>query len=98
MDCQHLRLRTRHRPAFHALTGAQTFLSGLHCRAFPDAFTLRCFAFAPSDEQIAEDRKKQPNFIMFPPGRRHRLQPLPSLGPVLGHISAAMSGGGMHSR
>ncbi|GAB4823676.1 hypothetical protein N2152v2_010722 [Parachlorella kessleri] len=38
------------------------------CKAFPDAFTLRCFAFAPSDEQIAEDRKKQPNFIMFPPG------------------------------
>lgn len=37
-------------------------------RAFPDAFTLRCFAFEPSDEQIQEDRKGQRNFIMFPPG------------------------------
>lgn len=38
------------------------------CRAFPDAFTVRCFAFEPSDEQIAEDRKRAGNFIMFPPG------------------------------
>ena len=39
-------------------------------RAFPDAFTVRCFAFEPSDEQIQEDRKGQRNFIMFPPGGR----------------------------
>ncbi len=39
------------------------------CRAFPDAFTVRCFAFEPSDEQIAEDRKRAGNFIMFPPGK-----------------------------
>lgn len=39
-------------------------------RAFPDAFTVRCFAFEPSDEQTQEDRKGQRNFIMFPPGGR----------------------------
>ena len=42
-------------------------------RAFPDAFTLRCFAFEPSDEQIQEDRRGVPNFIMFPPGDHEQL-------------------------
>ena len=42
--------------------------SALVRRAFPDAFTVRCFAFEPGDEQVAEDRKASPNFIMFPPG------------------------------
>lgn len=40
------------------------------CRAFPDAFTVRCFAFDPTDEQITQDTKAQSNFIMFPPGKR----------------------------
>lgn len=43
------------------------------CKAFPDAFTVRCFAFEPSDEQIQEDRKGQRNFIMFPPGDGEQL-------------------------
>jgi hypothetical protein len=57
-------------PAHHAHLCLHTpsfFLLPL-CRAFPDAFTVRCFAFEPSDEQIQEDRKGQRNFIMFPPG------------------------------
>ena len=37
-------------------------------RAFPDAFTLRCFAFAPTEAQVEEDRKEKSNLIMFPPG------------------------------
>ena len=37
------------------------------CRAYPEAFTLRCFAFQPSDEQVEEDKTDKKHLLMFPP-------------------------------
>ncbi|KAL0049175.1 hypothetical protein WJX82_008170 [Trebouxia sp. C0006] len=37
------------------------------CRAFPEAFTLRCFAFEPSDEQVDSSTSTKDNMVMFPP-------------------------------
>ncbi|DBA86334.1 TPA: hypothetical protein ACH3X2_005568 [Trebouxia sp. C0005] len=37
------------------------------CRAFPEAFTLRCFAFEPSDEQVDSSTSRKDNMVMFPP-------------------------------
>lgn len=42
------------------------------CRAFPDASTIRCFAFDPSDAQITEDHRSRPDLILFPPRARRR--------------------------
>lgn len=45
------------------------FVFNTHCygRAFPDAFTLRCFAFEPSDAQVEEDKRDKVHLMMFPP-------------------------------
>lgn len=37
------------------------------CRAFPEAFTLRCFAFEPSDQQVDSATSRKDNMVMFPP-------------------------------
>ena len=40
------------------------------CRQFPGAMTLRCFAFQPTNEQVAQENKdkdKKANLMMFPP-------------------------------
>ncbi|KAK9837091.1 hypothetical protein WJX81_002340 [Elliptochloris bilobata] len=37
------------------------------CRAYPEAFTLRCFAFQPSDKQVEEDKTDKKHLLMFPP-------------------------------
>ena len=39
------------------------------CRAFPEAFVLRCFAFEPSDAQVEVDTSAREHLIMFPPAR-----------------------------
>jgi len=44
------------------------------CRLYPDAFTLRCFAFEPSDNQVEEDSKSAAYLIMFPPDDKAKLQ------------------------
>jgi hypothetical protein len=43
-----------------------------HCvgRAFPEAFSFRCFAFDPSDTQMRQVPKANHNLMMFPPGQR----------------------------
>ena len=41
----------------------------LLCRMFPEAFTLRCFAFEPSDADIQADNHAKENLILFPPAR-----------------------------
>ena len=35
------------------------------CRSFPEAFTQRCFAFEPSDEQVESSTSAQ--MVLFPP-------------------------------
>ena len=37
-------------------------------RSFPDAITVRCFAFEPSEEQAMLDMKGMPSLMLFPPG------------------------------
>jgi hypothetical protein len=39
-----------------------------HCRSFPDAVTVRCFAFEPSDAQMQQDTSGMAGLLMFPPG------------------------------
>lgn len=46
----------------------------LLARLYPDAFTLRCFAFEPSDNQVEEDSKSAAYLIMFPPGNNTPLE------------------------
>ena len=36
-------------------------------RPFADAFVLRCFAFQPSDAQLAAGHTDKPNLMLFPP-------------------------------
>lgn len=38
-------------------------------RSFPDAVTVRCFAFEPSDAQMQQDLRAMPGLLMFPPGK-----------------------------
>ena len=56
----------------HALPAAQLLIPAGQpysycCRAYPEAFTLRCFAFQPSDEQVEEDKTDKKHLLMFPP-------------------------------
>jgi len=38
-------------------------------RAYPEAFTLRCFAFQPSDAQVEEDKADKKHLLVFPPAQ-----------------------------
>ncbi len=49
---------------------ASCFAEMLSSRQFPGAMTLRCFAFQPTAEQVAQenkDKEKKANLMMFPP-------------------------------
>jgi hypothetical protein len=43
------------------------------CRSFPDAVTVRCFAFEPNDAQMQQDTSGMPGLLMFPPGAQRDL-------------------------
>ena len=47
---------------------APAFSTAPRChRTYPEAFTLRCFAFQPSDKQVEEDKTDKKHLLMFPP-------------------------------
>lgn len=50
-----------------ASPGLQMAEAHVHCRAYPDAFVLRCFAFEPSDAQVGMNSGDMPHLMMFPP-------------------------------
>jgi len=37
--------------------------------SYPEAFTLRCFAFQPSDAQVEEDKADKKHLLVFPPAQ-----------------------------
>ena len=43
------------------------------CRAFPDAFTVRFFAFNPTEAHVEADKRTLRNFVMIPPGSLEHL-------------------------
>ena len=78
--CSSSHWRRQHLEVLHASTSCCSVLCGCSsafrnvevrslCRAFPEAFVLRCFAFEPSDAQVEVDTSAREHLIMFPPAR-----------------------------
>ncbi|KAK9846875.1 hypothetical protein WJX84_009549 [Apatococcus fuscideae] len=59
------------------------------CRAYPDAFAIRCFAFEPSDMLVTANKPDMPNLVLFPPVRAGGLQQLEGHAEVVMHDFAA---------